>query len=137
MNIENEIHDIHVMMLKSLSPEQRSGPRDGKCLLSPCVVVLSMVLLFLLHNHIRMASVIAYSYVYWLRPSVAYVPIESVKDADQLPVPKLIHQTWRDEDVPERWKSAQKSCVDRHKDYEYRLWTDKDGLELIKVGIVF
>jgi hypothetical protein len=56
-----------------------------------------------------------------------------VQDADQLPVPKLLHQTWKDKNVPEQWRNAQHSCISRHKDYTYKLWTDEDGLDLIKV----
>ncbi|EEB07087.1 mannosyltransferase [Schizosaccharomyces japonicus yFS275] len=41
-------------------------------------------------------------------------------------VPKIIHQTWKNSDVPEKWKDAQRSCQDLHPDYEYKLWTDED-----------
>lgn len=47
-------------------------------------------------------------------------------------VPKLIHQTWKDDQLPDKWKEAQKSCIDLHPDYEYKLWTDKDA-ELVGV----
>lgn len=39
-------------------------------------------------------------------------------------IPKIIHQTWQNETVPEKWQKAQQSCLDLHGDYEYkvRLW---------------
>lgn len=34
-------------------------------------------------------------------------------------IPKIIHQTWQNETIPEKWAEAQRSCLDLHKDYEY------------------
>lgn len=39
-------------------------------------------------------------------------------------IPKIIHQTYRNESIPAHWKEAHRSCVDWHPDYEYILWTD-------------
>ena len=36
-------------------------------------------------------------------------------------IPKIIHQTYVNESVPEHWREAQKSCIDLHEDYEYRV----------------
>ena len=47
------------------------------------------------------------------------------------PVPKLLHQTWRDADVPEKWREAQASCRALHADYEYKLWSNADAEQLI------
>ncbi|KAA6407186.1 MAG: mannosyl phosphorylinositol ceramide synthase SUR1 [Lasallia pustulata] len=40
-------------------------------------------------------------------------------------IPKIIHQTYVNDSVPERWRDAQQSCIDLHEDYEYKLWTDE------------
>ena len=40
-------------------------------------------------------------------------------------IPKIIHQTWKTEKIPERWKDAVDSCKKIHKGYRYILWTDK------------
>jgi len=40
-------------------------------------------------------------------------------------IPKIIHQTWKTETIPERWKDAVDSCKKIHKGYRYILWTDK------------
>ncbi|CCH62626.1 hypothetical protein TBLA_0H03450 [Henningerozyma blattae CBS 6284] len=40
-------------------------------------------------------------------------------------IPKIIHQTYKDENIPEHWKAGQKRCIDLHTDYQYILWTDK------------
>jgi mannosyltransferase OCH1-like enzyme len=34
-------------------------------------------------------------------------------------IPKIIHQTYKNESIPEVWQEAQKSCIDLHPDYEY------------------
>lgn len=40
-------------------------------------------------------------------------------------IPKTIHQTYKNETIPEVWVEAQQSCIDLHPDYEYivRLWS--------------
>ena len=38
---------------------------------------------------------------------------------DRRPIPKIIHQTWKNETIPEMWSIAQYSCLDLHPDYEY------------------
>ncbi len=52
--------------------------------------------------------------------------------SDKYPVPRIIHQTWKTAEVPEKWQEAQQSCKDLHPDWEYRLWTDSDAVEFIK-----
>lgn len=34
-------------------------------------------------------------------------------------IPKIIHQTYKNETIPEVWREAQQSCIDLHPDYEY------------------
>lgn len=36
-------------------------------------------------------------------------------------IPKIIHQTWKSETIPEKWWEAQQSCVNLHPDYEYKV----------------
>ncbi|GES62848.1 MIPC synthase subunit [Aspergillus terreus] len=46
-------------------------------------------------------------------------------------IPKIIHQTYKNETIPEVWKEAQQSCIDLHPDYEYILWTNEKSREFI------
>ena len=46
-------------------------------------------------------------------------------------IPKIIHQTWKDENIPQEWQNAQESCRALHPDYEYKLWTDASSREFI------
>ncbi|KAF2272762.1 mannosyl phosphorylinositol ceramide synthase SUR1 [Westerdykella ornata] len=54
----------------------------------------------------------------------------AISERPQL-IPKIIHQTYINESLPEHWKGPQKSCIDLHPDYEYKLWTDKKAREFI------
>jgi mannosyltransferase OCH1-like enzyme len=46
-------------------------------------------------------------------------------------VPRIIHQTWKSVDVPERFRGFQRSFQDLHPDWEYRLWDDVANERLI------
>jgi mannosyltransferase OCH1-like enzyme len=39
-------------------------------------------------------------------------------------IPRIIHQSWKVEQVPEPWLAFQKSWRDNHPGFEYRFWTD-------------
>ena len=39
-------------------------------------------------------------------------------------IPRIIHQLWKDTQVPPRWRAAAASVCRYHKGWEYRLWTD-------------
>ncbi len=41
-------------------------------------------------------------------------------------VPKIIHQLWKDETIPERYRALSESWRKHHPGWEYRLWTDSD-----------
>lgn len=51
------------------------------------------------------------------------IPAPNSALIDQRPqlIPKIIHQTWRNESIPEKWQAPQKSCVNLHSDYEYKV----------------
>jgi hypothetical protein len=46
--------------------------------------------------------------------------------------PKIIHQTWKDEQVPPSLAPYQESWKRLHPDWEYRLWTDADNDALVE-----
>jgi mannosyltransferase OCH1-like enzyme len=47
-------------------------------------------------------------------------------------IPKIIHQTWKTEEIPDEWKDAVYSCKVKNPDYKYILWTDKLMEEFVK-----
>jgi len=40
-------------------------------------------------------------------------------------IPKIIHQTWKDEIIPEQFVDSVNSWKNLHPEWEYRLWTDE------------
>lgn len=46
-------------------------------------------------------------------------------------IPKIIHQTYKNETIPEVWQEPQASCLALHKDWEYKLWTDASARDFI------
>jgi mannosyltransferase OCH1-like enzyme len=47
-------------------------------------------------------------------------------------IPKIIHQTWKDENLPEMLRSYVASWRRQHPHWEWRLWTDKDNRRFIR-----
>ena len=47
-------------------------------------------------------------------------------------IPRIIHQTWKNEHVPRRMSAWQESWQKHHPDWEYRLWTDRDNRAFLK-----
>jgi len=54
-------------------------------------------------------------------PSIANMP--------QL-IPKIIHQTYINESIPEIWREARQSCIELHEDYEYKVCFPLDCIAL-------
>jgi len=47
------------------------------------------------------------------------------------PIPKIIHQTWKDKHVPPNCIPLQRTWLTHHPDWKYRLWTDVDNRAFI------
>jgi len=47
-------------------------------------------------------------------------------------IPKIIHQTWKTDKIPEKCKKWVESWNEKNPEWEYRLWTDEDNRNLIK-----
>jgi inositol phosphorylceramide mannosyltransferase catalytic subunit len=39
-------------------------------------------------------------------------------------IPKIIHQTWKDENIPKKWRKSPEEWKRLHPDWKYILWTD-------------
>ena len=40
-------------------------------------------------------------------------------------IPKIIHQTWKNESIPAKWQALARSWREHHPAWDYRLWTDE------------
>lgn len=58
--------------------------------------------------------------------------IEKSLDYQNICVPKIIHQLWKDNNIPEHLRLMQKSVLNNHPTYEYKLWTDELLIEFIR-----
>lgn len=47
-------------------------------------------------------------------------------------IPKLFHQSWKNDEVPAKFKTWSEGCRELHPDWEYVLWTDDDNLALVQ-----
>jgi mannosyltransferase OCH1-like enzyme len=46
-------------------------------------------------------------------------------------IPKIIHQTWKNNEIPDNWKDAVNSCKKINNDFEYILWTHESMEEFV------
>lgn len=49
-----------------------------------------------------------------------------------MPIPRILHQLWPDANVPARYALLQQTWRKHHPDWEFRLWTDRDLLDLVE-----
>lgn len=47
-------------------------------------------------------------------------------------IPKIIHQTWKNSIIPEKWECSPEEWKRLHPEWEYKLWTDADNRNLIE-----
>jgi len=75
--------------------------------------------------------------------SISFATLEQIKkrveDHHQNPsnqalfsIPKLIHQTYIDRNIPNQWKDTMESCKSMNPTYEFLFWTDKSMREFIQ-----
>lgn len=78
---------------------------------------------------------VIYCYSTYIHPRLLLIDQENIDlrtgSGDDAPIPKIIHQTWKDMDIPERWREAYDSCRQLHSDYKHMLWTDASAREFI------
>lgn len=95
-------------------------------------ILLGLACVLVAWPYVTSFAAVGYGYAWWMvTPGPPRWDVSSPANATA--VPKIIHQTWKEETVPEKWRAAQKSCRDLHPDYEYRLWTDSQALDFIEV----
>lgn len=47
-------------------------------------------------------------------------------------IPRILHQTWKTAEIPDRWRRARESWLEAHPGWEYRFWTDEDLDQLVR-----
>lgn len=46
-------------------------------------------------------------------------------------VPRIIHQTWKTDSLPERWHEVRQACMELLPDFEFKLWSDESARDFI------
>jgi mannosyltransferase OCH1-like enzyme len=102
-------------------------------------IFLSILALFLLGTVVVLSSI---TYYLAIDPS-AYLSELEVPHANSTQrwnatehgqierIPRIIHQTWKTENIPDKWKSVSQSCRSLMPDYDYKLWTDESSRDFI------
>ncbi|KAG8885075.1 hypothetical protein FRB97_002240 [Tulasnella sp. 331] len=98
------------------------------------VILLVLLSLFLLGTAIVLSTTKAYLRIDdWSYITETEVPFsagrKNITDAER--IPRILHQTWKTETLPEKWVDASRHCRDLMPDYEYVLWTDETSRQLI------
>jgi len=47
-------------------------------------------------------------------------------------IPRIVHQTYKTTDLPPNFKSWRDTCIARNPEWEFKIWTDDDNLQLVK-----
>ncbi len=47
-------------------------------------------------------------------------------------IPNIIHQTWKTNNIPKKWKYFVKKVKELNPEWEYRLWTDEDNDKFVQ-----
>jgi mannosyltransferase OCH1-like enzyme len=47
-------------------------------------------------------------------------------------IPKIIHQTWKTDEIPDKWTNAVQTCKSVNSDFKYILWTDETMNNFVK-----
>ena len=69
------------------------------------------------------------------RPAVLDHGSPMKMEEDSMPpekIPRIIHQTWKTEELPQQWAEVREGCARLMPDYEYMLWTDAISREFIE-----
>jgi len=96
------------------------------------LLVTTLIVTFLLHSVSTLLSLLLEdASADAIHRSELPAPNSTLLESRPQLIPKIIHQTYINESIPEHWKPAQQSCIDLHSDYEYILWTDAKALDFI------
>lgn len=109
-------------------------------ILRPQCAALPLLLLLLLCLTYMCFQVALFCSAAWLQDYAPYSALHTVlpmyqnrSESHKKPaiVPKIIHQTWKNANVPVRWMTTRAMCRRLYGDFEYRLWTDESLREFL------
>ncbi|KAH8653174.1 MIPC synthase subunit [Tricladium varicosporioides] len=96
------------------------------------IVFVCLVVAILLHRSRFLIGLLFEDGARYSIPTDTTLPQEYTSNETGFLIPKIIHQTYKDENIPEHWREAQKATKLLHPDYEYMFWTDASSLSFIQ-----
>ena len=115
------------------------GLRSGRC----SIILVRLFALFLLGTIIVLALIRQHfrinedEYIRVSeRPAVLDHGSPMKMKEDAMPpekIPRIIHQTWKTEELPPQWAEVREGCARLMPDYEYMLWTDAISREFLSL----
>lgn len=101
-------------------------------------VLRTVVHFFGVHDEdvISTAEVQSYTNIEALPFNAELSPSQAREEEEQLglkreKIPRIIHQTWKSEVLPEKWETVRNECMAMLPDFEFKLWSDADSREFI------
>lgn len=80
------------------------------------------ILFFILRNTFDLISLL-FNDTYF--DSYLYDDLNKENNVNTNIIPKIIHQTYKTDEIPKIWQNGQSKCINLHPDYRYIFWTDK------------
>lgn len=82
------------------------------------LAAIALVVIFLTYECSTLISLLFETgAAYAIPPSE--IPAPGAEDTRPQLIPKIIHQTYIDENIPQQWQAGQQACKDLHPDYKY------------------
>ncbi|KAF5003156.1 hypothetical protein FDECE_10301 [Fusarium decemcellulare] len=127
------IHDEEHQEGESTSYQTRPRKRPRFTCLSRtaiCLLLADLVLFcLLLHTLWPLISLLLHNQE--LFPAQVTVTSNDTSEAFHIPkrpqIPRILHQTCKNDTIPKMWAESQKSCLKTYSDFEYKLWTDESA----------
>jgi len=87
--------------------------------------ILFVVFLFFCLTYIT-PIYLKYRFLYWNVEEINFLEDSDMAHESELPdvVPKIIHQTWKDEHIPKKWRTEVEFTKWLQSEFTWRLWTD-------------
>ncbi|KAJ2996728.1 hypothetical protein HDV02_006230, partial [Globomyces sp. JEL0801] len=63
----------------------------------------------------------------------SYAVSNNLNLMSNMTIPKIIHRTWKNNDIPKKWKSSFDHCKAMYPDYKHILWTDEESRKFIEL----
>jgi len=96
-----------------------------------CQLALTLLALFLVGTVVVLSTV---SFYLKIDPEAYLSEQDLVRDQRKnltQRIPRILHQTWKTEILPDKWSGISQDCRDMMPDYEYKIWTDEGSRKFI------